>query len=288
MQVQAGDIRLFVEIVGTKLHAAGQQIAERPTIVFLHGGPAWDHRTLLPDFAALSDCAQLVFYDHRGLGRSDASTAERWTLRQWAADLKRLIETLGLGKPIIFGQSFGGIVAQQFAVDYVGAYSGLVLSATAARFDMAAVVEIFRSLGGDSLADLARAFFTAADPVLRDAFLREGMPHYTRTRTAIGAASPFKSDVLDHFFSERGEAHSFDFRGRLSAVEVPTLVIGGDADPVMPPASLAEMADSFRPGLATLRIFEQCGHGPARDRPDEAIPLLRQFIESRGAAANIL
>jgi proline iminopeptidase len=286
MYVSVGDISLFVEVVGTKLSVKNGEVLEKPTVVLLHGGPAWDHLTLLPEFQSLQDCAQLVFYDHRGLGRSGLADQRTWTLHQWAADLKQLVETLGIDRPIIFGQSFGGMVAQQFATDYPGSFSGLILSATAARFDLEGAVETFRALGGEHMATLARSFFTASNADHRDQFRTDCMPYYTANGSQIGQMSPFRADVLDHFFSAVGDAHRFDFRDKLAAVRTPTLIMGGDSDPVISPAAVRETAESFRSGVATLRIFENCGHGPTRDRPVDALALMRWFI-TEGVRADL-
>jgi pimeloyl-ACP methyl ester carboxylesterase len=282
MRVNVGELRLFVEAVNAKLEIRDGKVVEKPTIVFLHGGPAWDHLTLRADLDSLADVAQLIFYDHRGLGRSDVSSPAEWTFAQWAADLHRLIQTLGIERPVIFGQSFGGMVAQRFAITYPDAYSALILSATAARFNLPEVVETFRRLGGDDLATIAQGFYTAADPVMRDRFLVEGFPFYTVKRQEIGALSPFKPDVLDYFFSDAGEARSFDFRAELARVTAPTLVLGGDTDPVISAAAVRELAASFAPGVARMVIFDECGHGPARDQPEAALAVLRDFISEVG------
>nr|WP_047166154.1 alpha/beta hydrolase [Sphingomonas sp. Y57] len=278
MRVNVGDISLFVDVVGSQLAIEGGRVRSRPTVILLHGGPAWDHLALRPALEPLADVAQLVFYDHRGLGRSGRGDPARWTLRQWAADLHRLIGILGVERPIILGQSFGGFVAQRFAIDYADSYAGLILLATAARFDLGPVVATFERLGGVELARLAKSFFTAAGAADRDRFLVEGLPHYTVTRSGIGALSPFEPHVLDHFFRTEGEAHSLDFRSALSSLSAPTLIVGGDRDPVILPDAVRELGDSFSPGVAATHILEECGHGPARDRPAEALALIRDFI----------
>lgn len=279
MKIKVGDISLFVEVVGTKLKVEDGAIVERPTIVFLHGGPAWDHMLMLKDFLPLEDVGQLIFYDHRGLGRSDAATSESWTLDQWAADLARLIEALDLGRPIIFGQSFGGMVAQRFAINHPDAYSALILSATAARFNLPEVEENFRALGGEALGTLARSFFTAADPVARDRFLVEGFPFYTQSKVQIGASTPFVPDVLDHFFSAAGDAHRFDHRSQLKRVDKPVLILAGEDDPVTTAEAARELAAAFPPESVQLEILQRCGHGPARDRPDATLPIIGAFVD---------
>ena len=50
MRIEVNGIRLFVDIVGSGLVAAGTSMTERPTIFLLHGGPGMDHTTMKPDF----------------------------------------------------------------------------------------------------------------------------------------------------------------------------------------------------------------------------------------------
>jgi alpha-beta hydrolase superfamily lysophospholipase len=53
----------------------------------------------------------VLYFDLRGHGRSDDSSAEFWNLRTWADDLRRLCDALGLSQPVVLGSSFGGNVA---------------------------------------------------------------------------------------------------------------------------------------------------------------------------------
>lgn len=276
MRVNVGEIRLFVEIVGQKLRVEAGVLSEKPSVVFIHGGPAFDHRTLLADYAPLQDVAQLVFYDHRGLGRSDHCSSQNWNLRTWAADLNGLIQTLGLGRPIVFGQSFGGAVAQRFAVDYPDAYAGLVLSSTSVRIDPDEVIGACRSVGGEALAEIAIAHYAGLRPPHR--FLLDSMKFFTKDARSIGDIPDFRSEVFDHFYSVGGEGHCFDIRAELGQVRVPTLVIGGDRDPMIPAKQQEILAAALDPKLVQLMIMEDCGHGPARDQPERTLDIMRSFI----------
>lgn len=275
MRIPVGDITLFVEVLGRKLADVDGETIERPTIVCLHGGPAWDHRTLLADLAPLADRAQLVFYDHRGLGRSSRTPPATWTLAQWAADLAGLIRALGLERPIVLGQSFGGMVAQRFAINHPGIAAGLILLSTSARFDLEEAVASFVQRGGERLGTIARGSLTG-DPAAREVFAREGLPHYTLKRGAINALGPLEPAVLDHFFA--AEAHAYDHRAGLAGVTIPALVIGGTDDPVMSPTLTRELAAAFPAGLAEVAVLEQCGHGPARDQPEATFALIADFV----------
>lgn len=276
MRVNIGEVRLFVEIVGKKLRAEDGMLAEKPSVVFIHGGPAFDHRTLLSDYEPLQDVAQLVFYDHRGLGRSDHCSSESWNLQSWAADLYNLILTLGLDRPIVFGQSFGGAVAQQFAVDYPDAYSGLVLSSTSVRIDPDEVIGACRDVGGEELARIAIAHYSGARPPHK--FLLDSMKFFTKDSRDIGDIPGFRTEVFDHFYSVGGEGHHFDIRADLHRVKVPVLVVGGDRDPMIPRKQQEMLAAALDPSYVQLVIMDDCGHGPARDQPERMLDLMRTFI----------
>jgi proline iminopeptidase len=275
--ISVGDIEIFVEVVGTRLGIRDGKVYEKPTVILLHGGPTFDHLAMRPDFEALSEFAQLIFYDHRGLGRSGKSHSGTWNLQTWSRDLHMLVKTLGLGRPIILGQSFGGFVAQKYALDYPDDLSGLVLLSTAARIDLDHVVDNFAKAGGARLGELARAFFTAQSPEARDRFTEEGLPFYTVGKKKVGALSAFEPAVMDHFFS--GESNTFDYRNALAAVKVPTLVIGGDSDPATSAVAARELGNCFAPGIAQTIILNQCGHGPMRDQPEETLRILRDYLD---------
>ena len=61
---------------------------------------------------------QVVYYDHRGHGRSDAGEPDRWNLDQWADDLVALCDALGIDRPVVFGFSFGGNITLNYAIRY--------------------------------------------------------------------------------------------------------------------------------------------------------------------------
>src|SRR5262249_55643932 len=111
MYVDVNGIRLFFDVERASLVPDGPAMREKPTLLLLHGGPGLDHSVYKPVVSALSDVAQVVYLDHRGNGRSDAGSRERWTLSQWADDVQAFCEVLGIVGPIVYGASFGGMVA---------------------------------------------------------------------------------------------------------------------------------------------------------------------------------
>jgi pimeloyl-ACP methyl ester carboxylesterase len=111
MRISLGDVSLWFDVSGPSVIPQGDTTAERPVVVAVHGGPGLDHMTVKSALGPLAGDFQVVYFDLRGHGRSDHSSAEFWNMRTWADDLRRLCDALGLDKPVVLGSSFGGFVA---------------------------------------------------------------------------------------------------------------------------------------------------------------------------------
>ncbi|WP_437990404.1 alpha/beta fold hydrolase [Sorangium sp. So ce145] len=159
MRVQTGDVRLFFDVEGAKLVPEGPAMRERPTVILLHGGPGSDHTEFVPFGSALAEVAQVVYLDHRGCGRSDRSGPERWNLETWADDVRAFCDALGIERPVVLGNSFGGVVAQAYAARYPDHPGKLILTSTTAKLRLDRMLHVFERLGGAQAADVA--------PVLR-------------------------------------------------------------------------------------------------------------------------
>ena len=159
-----GGVRLFVDVEGPGLVPDGPLMREKPTLICMHGGPGFDHSAFKPGFSCLADIAQIVYYDHRGHGRSDARPPSEWTLDTWADDVVRLSDALGLVKPIVLGQSFGGFVAQRYIARHPGHASKVILSSTSPNMVMERKLAMFEKLGGPPARELARQFWNEPTP----------------------------------------------------------------------------------------------------------------------------
>ncbi len=169
MMVSVGDVRLYVDVDGAKLVPDGESMRERPTIVMLHGNGA-DHSPFKEVLAGFTDFAQVVYYDHRGHGRSDDGEPDRWNLDQWADDLVALCEGLGIDRPVLFGVSFGGNITLNCAIRYPNHPVKIVVSC-GARINPEASIRTYAHLGGPDVAAVAAGWYEApADRV--DEFLR--------------------------------------------------------------------------------------------------------------------
>jgi pimeloyl-ACP methyl ester carboxylesterase len=285
MRISIGDCRLFVDVDGVGLVPDGPTMRQRPTLIALHGGPGLDHTSFKPEFGTLSDVAQIVYVDHRGQGRSDRSTPDRWNLAQWADDVVAVCDALCIDDPIVYGVSFGGMVALQYAVRHPGHASKVILDSTAAVPDISAMLEVFERLGGPEAVEVADRFWS--NDVTSASFaeyLARCMPLYSRRHhpdAELRTARSFEHGNLELFQRWSSTEHrTFDLTGSLDRVTARVLVLSGEDDPVTPTTGARLLADGIGADLATLEVFADCGHGVWRDQPDAAFAVLRRFIES--------
>jgi proline iminopeptidase len=271
-------IRLFFDVAGERLIPDGLQMRERPTVLLLHGGPGFDHSMFKPAFAPLADVAQLVMLDQRGNGRSDRGDPRLWTLAQWADDVKAFCEALGIEKPVVLGYSFGGFVAQSYAIRYPDHPSKLILYSTAPVLQDEPVLDAFEAIGGSEARMVAERYFTRKTEATIAEFRRVCFPlyHQVPEDPAWMERSVNNLDVSLQFFE--GEDKTFDFRLNLSRIACPTLVVGGTKDPRCPPALTRMFADSIRAHLLHVVMFDTCGHGPHTEEPERVMALLRDFV----------
>jgi proline iminopeptidase len=277
MHVRVNGTRLFFDVEGAGLVPDGAAMRERPTVLLLHGGPGFDHSIYKPSFSALADVAQLVYYDHRGQGRSDKSDPSHWNLVQWADDVRGLCEALGIERPIVFGNSFGGMVAMAYAARHPEHPAKLVFSSTAPRQDLELVVARFEELGGAEVAAAARRYWEHPGGETLGDYLRLAFPLYGRAPRDpdANARTRWALDVMFHFAA--GEGRTMDLAPGLARVRCPTLVLAGGRDPVCPIELSGEIAAALPAEFVRFERFPDCGHGVFRDDP-RGFEVLREFI----------
>ena len=289
MHVNVNGVRLFFDVEGAKLAPDGPVMREKPTLLLLHGGPGFDHSIYKPAYSGLADTAQIIYLDHRGNGRSEDGPRESWNLAQWGDDVRAFCEVLGIEDPIVLGASFGGMVALAYATRHPAHPSKLVLISTEAAggSHRDRRVALFERFGGPEVGVLARRRFMEVqghpDQASIEAWLRLAMPLYTRTprNPDMARRAVNRPDVLQWFTRPGGESQSFNMLGDLSRIQYPTLVLGGEDDPMLPIECQADIAAALPQHLVQFERFENCRHAVVPDAPERAMAMIRDFIERR-------
>ncbi|MFO1330185.1 MAG: alpha/beta fold hydrolase [Rubrivivax sp.] len=277
---------LFFDIVGEKLRIDGPRLVEKPTLISLHGGPGFDHQRLRPDMDALADIAQVLYLDHRGNGRSRPSDPGTWTLERWGDDVRALCDGLGIDRPVVFGNSFGGLVAMSYLVRHPGHAAGAILSSTGAWYDFDRIFAAFERRGGAQARAAAENFWRRQSTADEAEYHRVCTPLYG-TRPASDPHQAGRTilnlDVARHFLRPGGGLQRMDLRRELAAVTCPVLVIAGREDPITPPEFSEEIVAHLPSARTELHVFDGCGHGPFRDDPDRVWSLVRRWIAGLSA-----
>ncbi len=278
MRVLVDGVRLFFDIDGAKLVPDGPTMRERPTLLLLHGGPGFDHSLFKPAFSSFADEFQVVYLDHRGNGRSDPGTADPSRLDRWADDVRAFCDAVQIERPIVLGVSFGGIVAQAYAVRHPEHPRALVLCSTTAKVRRERVLAAFERLGGTDARQTAAAWLDRPSAETAADYMRLCLPLYSRQ-----AADPepmqrvvLNLEVTMRFFA--GEWRTFDFLPVLNRVRCPTLVLGGDADPITPIEDGEDLAAALPPSLVRFERFSGCGHPVFKDDEAGCFRAVREFL----------
>ena len=279
------DVALNETVVHYSEHGTG------PPVLVLHGGLGLDQSTLRPWLDPLGDRARLVFLDLRGCGRSEPIPAGApVTHATWVDDADALRDHLGLDRWTVFGHSYGGFLALEYALRYPERTSGLVLCSTAPAFAHAEVAVANAEARGtpEALAALAGAL---AGPSPSDAAFeatwRALAPLYLHRPTpeALSAITDGIRYRAEAFNASQGRClPTYDVRDRLGEITAPTLVVGGRHDWAYPPEYGAIPLAEGIPG-AELVLLEQSGHFPFVEEPDAFRAAVSGWLDRRTPAA---
>jgi pimeloyl-ACP methyl ester carboxylesterase len=278
MQIDANGTQLWFDVDGPALVPDGSEMRQRPTVVLVHGGPGvYDHSYFKPDFARLAEHAQVVYLDVRGHGRSEWGDAAAWSFEACADDVRVFCDTLGIDKPIVFGHSMGAPIVLLYGARHPGHAAGLIVQSGFVRWDPARIVDGFRRVAGDEVAEIARRSY-AGEEVPAEEWARvfdafgPNLPDEERK-----ARTPKNLELNSHGMEL---IRRLDIVDQLSRVYSPTLVSVGEFDPVTPVAAAEEIVRALPQHVVTLEVIHGAGHFTWMDAPDRFWSLIIEFIHS--------
>ena len=283
MRAAIRDTEIFFDIEGCGLVPDGPVMRERPVAFAIHGGPGGDHSGFKPGYTALTSAMQVVYFDHRGQGRSARGDPARWTLDENVEDMEALRRHLGLDRIVSIGTSYGGMVAQAHAARYPDSVSHLVLLVTAAHGGFIPKAEAFIAAHGTAEQQAVCAtlwtggFRTEAE--LKRYYAAMG-PLYARRHDAAkavdGQARTIHSpEALNRAFGPDGFLRRFDLRPELPRITAPTLIISGAHDWICPP-EFGEEIHRLIPGSRYV-LFEESSHSLRVDEPERLTAEIIRF-----------
>ena len=282
MKARIRGTEIYFDVDGAGLVSDGERMVQRPTLFLLHGGPGGDHVGFKSTVARLVDVAQLVYVDHRGSGRSAPSDPSTHTLDENIDDVDALRDYLGLDSICLLGSSYGGMVAQGYAIRYPDRVSNLVLCATAPSYrfledakrivaergtpEQQAVCEMLWNGSFESL-EQVREYYQAMGPMYSVTYdAQKSAESWSRGTRNFEQLNLGFSDFL----------REFDYTEQLGSIACPTLVLAGEQDWICPPNHSRDIAE--RVPRAHLKVFSKRAHNIAGDEPEEFLAAVRGFL----------
>lgn len=233
-----------------------------------------------PFIDALGRDFETIAYDHRGIGRSDAAP-DPFTIAELADDAAGLLDALAVERAHVLGISMGGMVAQQLALRHPGRIATLTLGCTYAGGEGSVITDpdVARRLAEPLLAgDRAAALRAGYEANVSATFAADAANWARFERVATELTAPV-AVIMAQLQAVAGH----DVSARLGEIRMPTLVVHGSEDVMLPIANAYAIAERI-PG-ARLEVLEGVGHMFWWERPARAAELVRELAASAGAIA---
>jgi proline iminopeptidase len=257
-------------------------------MLMMHGGPGLDHTYFLPWFDALCPRMELIYYDHRSNGRSERPQSMAGISHDtWIADADALRAHLGHNRIILFGHSYGGVLALEYALKYADRLAGLVLCCTAPVFDyLDVILENAKARGTSEQLSALEAVLSGTlqeDAEWQKMWMTYLPLYFKAYDPAVGAAMDEK---MAYSVAAQNHANthclpSFNRLDQLGKIETPTLVISGREDWITPPAQAGERIHARLPNSESV-VFEQSGHFPFIEEEGPFMQLISDWVAGLG------
>jgi len=277
--VEVKGFRLFYKTFGT-----GEEI-----LLCLHGGPGATHQYLLSLGELGDDKLKVVMYDQLGVGASEKpKDTSLFTIEYGAEEVEGFRKAMNLGKVNLFGSSYGGGLALQYALKYQTNIKKLIIAGGMASIPetVAEMNRLKATLPKDVRDTLAK--YEARYAFLHPEYLKAVEVFY---RNFVCRLPEWPDEVTRAFndmsipvywtmngpneFTIVGNLKDWDITARLREIKVPTLVTVGRYDEVTP-----RVAETIHKGIAgsKLVVFEKSGHLTMWDEKENYLKTLREFL----------
>lgn len=286
MKAQIRGTEIYFDIAGMHLRPIANDIAEMPVLFLLHGGPGGDHLRFKQHSLELQDAAQLVFIDHRGCGHSKKTKQKEYTLENNIEDIEALRQYLCLERISILGTSYGGMVAQGYAIRYPQHVDKLILVATAPSYRFInQAKKILQARGNPKQIAISKhlwagtfrnhkhvaEFFKQMDALYSTTTKKHPKQTFSKLKTI------WSHEALNEGFS--GFLRHYDWIPTLKKIKCPTLILAGEKDWICNPSQAKTIAQHIP--HAQLKIFKKCGHAVAVDAHTQYIKMIKNFLKKK-------
>ncbi|TFW27981.1 proline iminopeptidase-family hydrolase [Duganella callida] len=265
--IRTAGVRM-VPVAGGKYKVWTKKIGSGPVkVLLLHGGPGFTHEYLEAMEAFLPQAGiEMYYYDQLGCGNSDQPDDETlWTVPRYLQEVEEVRTGLGLDNLVLYGHSWGGILAIEYALQYQRHLRGVVISNMTASIDslLRHLAEIKRRLPAASQAKLqaledAQAYDSPEyEQIMMEELYPMAVCRIAPWPDAVNRAFRHANQkIYNHMqgkseFVVTGNLKGWDRWDRLHEIKVPALTMGATHDE-MDPADMRKMASLMPHGRAAI------------------------------------
>jgi 3-oxoadipate enol-lactonase len=264
----------FVTVDGRRLAYEEVTPARPEGVVLLLCGIGAKRQGWYRQLPVLGRRFRTIAIDYRDVGDSDAADGP-YAIADLAGDVAALAAELGIERAAVVGISMGGFVALELALRYAGLVERLVLVVTSAggATHVSTSREIMRLLmPGDAEVEDGSGARRVCAAVAAPGFA-ERAAHEIDTFVEIARHRPMS---VDAYLRQLDACRAHDVTDRLAQIAVPTLVMHGDVDPLVPLPNGVHLAEQI--AGARLVVYESTGHIPEVERAAEFNRDLVEFL----------
>ena len=261
----------YAENGETKIYWEESGAGEPLLLIMGLGGTLSEWHRLLP---ALSAEYRVIVFDNRGVGETVASD-ETFSILLMATDARAVLDAANVESAHVLGMSMGGMIAQEFALNYPEKTRSLTLAVTACggREAVLAEPEVFFALQGRGAGTPEDAFW-AMTPFIYDA----GTSRETVAEDLAVRAGNFTKP--ENFMRQIQAIVSWQgTHARLSNIKVPTLILHGKNDRLIPCANARILADQI--SNAKLVELDDASHIFMTDQPEKSAEAILNFLRNQ-------
>ncbi len=281
----------FAEVEDGKLYY--EEEGKGIPLVLINGGPGGTHHGFHPHFSQIKDVAHIIYYDQRGTGKSSHDdTGKTYTIKHAVEDLDNLRKLLKLEKWAVLGWSYGGLLAQCYALKYPKHVMGLVLVASHSGLsepEERRAQQFISPAEQKAIEDIQKkcndGMLTTSAQVIYNKHLCgdwKNQSYYKPTTEEFIRKALYEWNPAPNFVElMRPESDKIKLKGKFDNFEIPTLVIEAKWDLLWRNPNRAELMRKNHPH-AHVEIFEKAGHKIFADEPVKFFTRLKSFLEKRG------
>jgi len=284
----------FVDVKNGKLYY--EEEGRGIPLILINGGPGGTHHGFHPYFSQIKDVARIIYYDQRGTGKSSKDeTGKTYTIKQAVEDLESLRKALNIDKWVMLGWSYGGLLAQCYALTYPNHLTGLILGASTTGISNNTMLPVREKIF------LSQIEINAIDNIIKQ--FRDGKIslqqciyngliagnwkrsyYYKPTNDEMIISALYNwapapgFEKLMRLESDNMNAISF-LKGKFDDFKIPTLIIEAKWELLWWDLDRVSIMRKNHPH-AQIEIFKKAGHMVFADEPEKFFKILKDFLQN--------